>query len=145
MQEAFQIAALWLGLAVLSTIIASHLRISMALVEICVGMAAAFVANQFVGPDALKANQDWLRFIASIGAVLLTFLAGAELDPAVIRTKWKEVALVGAVGFFRALLRLRGVSPIRPGLGRDRQLAGRHRSVHHLDGRGLRGYARVRF
>ena len=100
MQEAFQIAALWLGLAVLSTIIASHLRISMALVEICVGMAAAFVANQFVGPDALKANQDWLRFIASIGAVLLTFLAGAELDPAVIRTKWKEVALVGAVGFF---------------------------------------------
>ena len=100
MQEAFQIAALWLGVAVLSTIIASHLRISMALVEICVGMAAAFVANQFVGPDALKANQDWLRFIASIGAVLLTFLAGAELDPAVIRTKWKEVALVGAVGFF---------------------------------------------
>ena len=100
MQEAFQIAALWLGLAVLSTIIASHLRISVALVEICVGMAAAFAANQFVGPDALKANQDWLRFIASIGAVLLTFLAGAELDPAVIRTKWKEVALVGAVGFF---------------------------------------------
>ncbi len=26
--------------------------------------------------------------------------AGAELDPAVIRTKWKEVALVGAIGFF---------------------------------------------
>ena len=100
MQEAFQIAALWLGLAVLSTIIASHLRISMALVEICVGMAAAFFANYFVGPDALKANQDWLRFIASIGAVLLTFLAGAELDPAVILTKWKEVAMVGLIGFF---------------------------------------------
>src|SRR6266852_95289 len=97
MQEAFQIAALWLGLAVLATIIASHLRISMALVEICVGMAAAFVANQFAGDDALRANQDCLRFIASIGAVLLTFLAGAELDPAVIRTKWKEVMLVGAV------------------------------------------------
>jgi Kef-type K+ transport system membrane component KefB len=75
LQEAFQIAALWLGLAVLSTIIAGHLRISMALVEICVGMMAAFVANWWVGPDALRANQDWLRFIASIGAVLLTFLA----------------------------------------------------------------------
>src|SRR5262249_7722093 len=74
MQEAFQIAALWLGLAVLSTIIASHLRISMALVEICVGMAAAFVAHQFIGADVLEADQDWLRFIASIGAVLLTFL-----------------------------------------------------------------------
>src|SRR5262245_7764810 len=65
LQDAFQIAALWLGLAVLSTIIASHLRISMALVEICVGMAADFVANYFVGDDALRANQEWLRFIAS--------------------------------------------------------------------------------
>ena len=103
-QEAFQIAALWLSLAVLSTIIASHLRISMALVEICVGMMAAFVANWWVGPDALRANQDWLRFIASIGAVLLTFLAGAELDPAVIRMKWKEVAVVGLIGFFAPFL-----------------------------------------
>src|SRR2546430_7787012 len=76
MQEAFQIAAIWLGLAVLSTIIASHLRISMALVEICVGMAAAFLAQQFADLDSFGASQEWLRFVASIGAVLLTFLAG---------------------------------------------------------------------
>src|SRR2546430_2832442 len=133
MQEAFQIAALWLGLAVLSTIIASHLRISMALVEICVGMAAAFVANQFVGPDALKANQDWLRFIASMGAVLLTFLAGAEVDPAVIRTKWKEVALVGAIGFFAPFFGCAALARFVLGWDATAQLAGRHRSVHHLD------------
>ena len=36
----FSIAALWLGLAVIATVIAYYLRISMALVEICVGMAA---------------------------------------------------------------------------------------------------------
>jgi Kef-type K+ transport system membrane component KefB len=104
MQEAFQIAALWLGLAVLSTVIASHLRISMALVEICVGMAAAFIAQQFSDLDSFGANREWLRFVASIGAVLLTFLAGAELDPAVIRTKLKEVIVVGLVGFFAPFL-----------------------------------------
>jgi glutathione-regulated potassium-efflux system ancillary protein KefC len=104
MQEAFQIAAIWLGLAVLSTIIASHLRISMALVEICVGMAAAFLAQQFIDTDPLGANREWLRFIASIGAVLLTFLAGAELDPTVIRTKLKEVTVVGLIGFFAPFL-----------------------------------------
>src|SRR2546425_9423409 len=53
MEEAFRLAAIWLALAVLSTIIASHLRISMALVEICVGMAAAFLAGRFFSPDAL--------------------------------------------------------------------------------------------
>src|SRR5207244_12117501 len=90
--------------AVLSTTIASHLRISMALVEICVGMAAAFVAGRFFDPDGLGANRDWLRFIASIGAVLLTFLAGAELDPAVMRAKLKEVTCVGLVGFFAPCL-----------------------------------------
>ncbi len=31
--------------------------------------------------------------------MLLTFLAGAELDPVVIRTKIKEVSLIGLVGF----------------------------------------------
>jgi Kef-type K+ transport system membrane component KefB len=103
-QEAFQIAALWLALAVVATIIASHLRMSMALVEICVGMGAALVASQFFGPDALGGNRDWLRFIASIGAVLLTFLAGAELDPAAVRTKLKEVTLVGLAGFFAPFL-----------------------------------------
>jgi Kef-type K+ transport system membrane component KefB len=104
MEEAFRIAAIWLALAVVSTIIASHLRISMALVEICIGMAAAFFANQFFGPDALGASHDWLRFIASTGAVLLTFLAGAELDPAVMRAKLKEVTVVGLVGFFAPFL-----------------------------------------
>ncbi|HOS41042.1 MAG TPA: cation:proton antiporter [Spirochaetota bacterium] len=34
------------------------------------------------------------------GAVLLTFLAGAELDPASMRAKAKEVTVVGLIGFF---------------------------------------------
>lgn len=100
MESAFTTATIWLALAVLSTILASHLHISMALVEICVGVAAAAVVGKFFGPDALGANLEWLKFIASSGAVLLTFLAGAELEPSVMRTKIKEVTVVGLTGFF---------------------------------------------
>jgi Kef-type K+ transport system membrane component KefB len=35
---------------------------------------------------------------------LLTFLAGAELDPRVIRTKWQEVFIVGIIGFLAPFL-----------------------------------------
>jgi len=99
MVEAFQYAALWLALAVAATALSRHLRVSGALVEICVGIAAAAVANRFFGEGSLGSGQDWLRFLASTGAVLLTFLAGAELDPQVIRAKVKEVSWVGLVGF----------------------------------------------
>jgi len=99
-EQAFVTATIWLGLAVLSTIIAYHLRISIALIEICVGVAAAAVANHFIGEGALGSNLEWVRFLAASGAVLLTFLAGAELDPKVIASKKKEVFIVGAVGFF---------------------------------------------
>ena len=40
-------AAIWLFLAVLAAILASHLKISVALMEICVGVAAAAVATRF--------------------------------------------------------------------------------------------------
>ncbi len=104
MEHTYAIAATWLGLAVFSTVLASHLRISMALVEICVGMVAAFAADHFLYPNALGADLDWLRFIASIGAVLLTFLAGAELDPAAMTSKAKEVFVVGMFGFLAPFL-----------------------------------------
>lgn len=104
MTGSFALAALWLALALLATVLANHLRVSMALLEICVGVLAGALAERFVGPDALGANVDWLRFLASSGAVLLTFLAGAELEPEVLRRKWKEVSVVGAVGFLAPFL-----------------------------------------
>jgi Kef-type K+ transport system membrane component KefB len=100
----FTIAAVWLGLAVLSTVIAYHLKMSIALIEICIGVVAAAVANHFFGANALGSNLDWLRFLASTGAILLTFLAGAELDPKVIASKKKEVFVVGIIGFLAPFL-----------------------------------------
>ncbi len=99
MEHIYTISALWLGLAVLSAIISYHLKLSIALVEICVGVLAGTIANKYFGQDSLGSNQEWLKFLAASGAVFLTFLAGAELDHKVMKTKLKEVLLVGFVGF----------------------------------------------
>jgi Kef-type K+ transport system membrane component KefB len=104
MEHLFVIAALWLGLAVISAVAAYHLRVSIALVEICVGVAVAAIASSLGKLDALGSNMEWLRFLASAGAVLLTFLAGAELDPGVMKTKLREVTVVGLVGFLAPFL-----------------------------------------
>ncbi|MGC9986115.1 MAG: cation:proton antiporter [Polyangia bacterium] len=104
MEQAFSIATLWFGLALIATFLAARLKISMALMEIIVGMAAAAAIGHFFGKDAMGADMPGLRFLASTGAVLLTFLAGAELEPAVMRRKWKEVSVVGAIGFLAPFL-----------------------------------------
>ncbi|MEO0078723.1 MAG: cation:proton antiporter, partial [candidate division WOR-3 bacterium] len=104
MQEAFTLAAVWLGLAVVATVIANHLRVSIALVEICVGVGAGAVASRFLGPGSLGADAEWLRFLAGAGSVMLTFLAGAELEPSVLRRKLGEVTVIGLVGFFAPFL-----------------------------------------
>ena len=102
--EQFAIAAVWLALALISTVLAYKLKISMAIMEICIGVLAGYIATQYIGPDAMHANADWLTFIASSGAILLTFLAGAELDPASLKSKTKEVTIVGLIGFFAPFL-----------------------------------------
>jgi Kef-type K+ transport system membrane component KefB len=99
MEQVYLIAALWLGLAVISAIIAYHLRTSVALIEICVGVVTAAIASYFGKADQLGTNLQWLGFLASAGALLLTFLAGAELDPEVLQKKLKEVTAVGLIGF----------------------------------------------
>ncbi len=99
MLATFAIAALWFGLALVATFLASRLRVSNALMEIGVGIAAGAVATHFIGPDAFGAKLPWVSFVAGTGAVLLTFLAGAELDPRTLRTLSKEVLLVGLVSF----------------------------------------------
>src|SRR5689334_6115938 len=104
MEHPFAIAACWLFLAVLSALLASALRLSIALVEICVGIVAASLLAAVGGTHLIDANSEWLRFLAAVGAVLLTFLAGAELDPQVMRRKLAEVNIIGLVGFFAPFL-----------------------------------------
>jgi len=98
------IAALWLFLALVAVLVANWLKVSTALSEIVVGTVAQLAIGAFMGSQALGAKAPWVTFLAGTGAVVLTFLAGAELDPAVFRAKWKESAGVGLVGFFAPFL-----------------------------------------
>jgi Kef-type K+ transport system membrane component KefB len=104
MEQIFSTASLWLALAVASALLASYLRVSIALVEICVGVGVAAFSGWLDAGDALRTNSEWVRFLASFGAVLLTFLAGAELDPHVMKVKLAEVSVVGLVGFMAPFL-----------------------------------------
>ena len=100
MTEIWALAALWLGLALFATLVSIWLRIATALSEIVVGTIAQLVIGALVGTAALGADQSWIRFLSGSGAIVLTFLAGAELDPDVFRRKWKEATAIGLISFF---------------------------------------------
>jgi Kef-type K+ transport system membrane component KefB len=104
MTEIFSLAALWLGLALVATLLSIWLRVATAMSEMIVGTVAQLVIGVVLGATALGTDQSWIKFLASTGAVLLTFLAGAELDPEVMRREWKQAVIIGLVAFFAPFL-----------------------------------------
>ncbi|MDE2260684.1 MAG: cation:proton antiporter [Betaproteobacteria bacterium] len=99
MTEIWAQAALWLGLALLASLLSIWLRMATALSEIVVGTVAQLLIGATLGEAILAGDATWIKFLSGAGAILLTFLAGAELDPAVFRRKWKEATGIGLVGF----------------------------------------------
>jgi Kef-type K+ transport system membrane component KefB len=89
-------ASLWVGLALIATMISIRVGISVALVEIGVGV----LAGNFLH---LTPN-DWVNFLAGVGSVLLTFLAGAEIDPDALRANLKESLVIGFFSFLAPAL-----------------------------------------
>jgi glutathione-regulated potassium-efflux system ancillary protein KefC len=104
MDQVWFVAALWLLLALVAVLVGTRLKVSTALSEIVVGTVAQLVIGALAGGAALGAKAPWITFLAGTGAIVLTFLAGAELDPNVFRAKWKESMAVGLVGFFGPFL-----------------------------------------
>jgi glutathione-regulated potassium-efflux system ancillary protein KefC len=104
MTDIYALAALWLGLALAATLLSIWLRIATSMSEIVVGTVAQLAIGALIGGVTLGTDQSWIKFLASTGAILLTFLAGAELDPGVLRTRWKETMTVGLVAFFAPFL-----------------------------------------
>jgi Kef-type K+ transport system membrane component KefB len=104
MTDILTLAALWLGLALVATLLAIWLRIATAMSEIIVGTVAQLAIGALVGGAALGTDQSWIRFLAGTGAILLTFLAGAELDMDVLRSRWKETTTIGLIAFFSPFL-----------------------------------------
>lgn len=104
MTHYWALAALWLGLALVATLLSIWLRVATALSEIVVGTIAQLIIGAAIGGAVLGTQESWVTFLSGAGAIILTFLAGAELDPAVFKTKWKEASSVGVIGFVAPFL-----------------------------------------
>lgn len=104
MNEVWVQATLWIGLALLATLLSIWLRIATALSEIVVGTVAQLIIGLCIAGAGLGSDASWIRFLSGTGAILLTFLAGAELDPVVFRMKWKEASAIGLIAFLAPFL-----------------------------------------
>jgi len=92
--------AIWIGMALLASVISIRLGISVALVEILVGA----VLGNIPGLKGHIQQTDVTTFLAGAGSLMLTFLAGAEIDPVSLRKHWKASLAIGAVSFLLPFL-----------------------------------------
>jgi len=96
MENVWLDSAVWLGLALLAAIISIRVAVSVALIEIMVGA----VAGNVIGLELTA----WVNFLAGFGAILLTFLAGTEIDARVVRKHFRSSMSIGVVGFLAPYL-----------------------------------------
>jgi len=92
LQNIWFVAAIWMGLALAASLISIWAGISVALIEILVGV----LAGNFLH---LQANNEWINFLAMLGSGVLTFLAGAEIDPRSLKANLRASLLIGVLSF----------------------------------------------
>jgi len=92
LQNIWFVAAIWMGLALAASLISIWAGISVALIEILVGV----LAGNFLH---LQANNEWINFLAMLGGGVLTFLAGAEIDPRSLKANLRASLLIGVLSF----------------------------------------------
>jgi Kef-type K+ transport system membrane component KefB len=85
------VAGLWMALAAVAAFVAIRVKMPAALLEIVIGMLAGNLI-------ALRTNA-WIDFVAGFGSIMLTFLAGAEIDPVVLRKQLVPSTVLGAASF----------------------------------------------
>jgi len=91
-QNVWFVAALWMGLALVASLVSIWAGISVALIEILVGV----LAGNFLH---LHASNEWINFLALLGSGVLTFLAGAEIDPRSLKANLRASLLIGIISF----------------------------------------------
>jgi Kef-type K+ transport system membrane component KefB len=89
------VAFVWMSMALVASLISIRVGISVALVEILVGA----VAGNLPLVSHHVQQTGFTTFLASIGSLMLTFLAGAEIDPVSLRRHWKASLSIGFVSF----------------------------------------------
>jgi Kef-type K+ transport system membrane component KefB len=90
------IAVVAAGLILLASILSVELAVSAAIIEIALGTLA--------GNFGHLSSTPWIDFIAGFSGVLLTFLAGAEVDPTVLREKPIPTLAIGGLSFLLPLV-----------------------------------------
>jgi Kef-type K+ transport system membrane component KefB len=96
----YLVATVWMTMALVASLVSIRLGISVALMEILIGAVAGnlpFIARHVE-------QTAFTTFLASIGSVVLTFLAGAEIDPVSLRRHWKASLSIGFVSFLLPFL-----------------------------------------
>src|SRR6202030_3660534 len=73
----YAIAAVWTGLALIASLISIRAGIAVALAEIVIGA----LAGNLPGISGMVQETAFTTFLAGVGSITLTFLAGAEIDP----------------------------------------------------------------
>jgi Kef-type K+ transport system membrane component KefB len=88
-------AAIWLGMALLASVVSIRIAVPVALVDIVVGS----LAGNIPGIKEHVTQAAFVTFLAGVGSIALTFLAGAEIDPVSLRRHWKASVSIGVVSF----------------------------------------------
>src|SRR2546423_6299891 len=89
--DAIQLAAPLAAVVLVASIVSVEAGVTVALVELTLGVV---VGNVF----HLR-TQDWLDFVASFASIVLTFLAGMEVDPAYMRRRLEASLAIGVASF----------------------------------------------
>jgi Kef-type K+ transport system membrane component KefB len=114
------LAALLAVTILLASMVSIEIGLSVALIELAAGVA---VGNLFT-----VTVPDWLTFIGTFAGVVLTFLAGAEVDVPQFRREWQASISIGAVSF---------AAPFVVALGACYWLAGWNRDQAEIGGLAL--------
>jgi Kef-type K+ transport system membrane component KefB len=96
----YYVAAIWLGMALLASMVSIWIAVPAALVEIVIGA----LAGNIPGISQHISQTGFVTFLASAGSLVLTFLAGAEIDPVSLRGHWKASLSIGLVSFLLPFL-----------------------------------------
>jgi Kef-type K+ transport system membrane component KefB len=97
-----QLAAVLAAVVLLASLISVELGVTVALVELTLGVVAGNVFD--------LQTQGWLDFIAQFASIVLTFLAGMEVDPDYMRDRAKATLAIGVVSFAGPFLTASGVA-----------------------------------
>ncbi|MGZ4371573.1 MAG: cation:proton antiporter [Gaiellaceae bacterium] len=89
--DSVQLAAVLAAVVLIASVVSVELGVTVALVELTLGVAAGNLFH--------LETQDWLDFIAQFGSIVLTFLAGMEVDPAYMRRRLGASVGIGVVSF----------------------------------------------